>query len=137
MSYEFDASGKLLPPSAQDLANADADLDIIVFDEGTLKDGSPYWAYIAIKPSKYATFMTLTQRGEPIALEEYGRLIKHGFEAEVPRAVKEAMKQDYGFDDAYITKLGQRLVEAQTTFLKQRETVRISDIVAMLKNQQS
>ena len=55
--YQFDKSGKLIPPSPDELLAADANSSIIVLDRGKLKSGNPYWAYVAVKPSKYAEFM--------------------------------------------------------------------------------
>ncbi|NBX03990.1 MAG: hypothetical protein EBR02_08045 [Alphaproteobacteria bacterium] len=136
MTHEFDKSGKLIEPSAEQLSAADGELDIIVLDSGIMEDGAPYWAYIAIKPSHYKEFMRMTRQGQPIILEEYGEILKHGFDEHVPLEAVDAMREEYGFDENYVEKLGKKLVEVQTVFIKQRENQRLTDIVAMMKKKQ-
>jgi hypothetical protein len=136
MNYHFDKSGKIMPPSAEELAVADAEVDIIVLDTGTFEDGTPYWAYVGIKPSKYSTFMGMTSQQKLIAFEDYGTILKHGFEKEVPAHIKEEMKNNHNFDEHYIERLRKDIIDTQTVFLKQQEAKRINDIVSMLKNKQ-
>lgn len=133
MAYQFDNMGKLRQLTAQELAEADKDSSVIVEDKGTMANGEPYWVYIAVKPSKYAEFMQLTSQRKPLNMYEYGKLLAYGFESEVPAAVKAEMKVRYGCDDNFMTTLAKEVREAQTEFIKQQETQRISDIVAMLK----
>ncbi len=133
MTYEFDNFGKLVMPTAAQLEQADEDVSIIVLDQGLLEDDRPYWAYIAVKPSMYAEFIYNTSQQIEVDLEDYGEIIKMGYEEEVPAWAMEEMRSQYNFDDQYVEKLGQKILVVQTSFLQQRELKRIYAIVAMLK----
>ena len=111
-------------------------MDIIVLDRGEMENGSFYWAYIAIKPSRYKEFMRITGERRPIVLDEFGEILKHGFDEHVPQEAIDAMREEYGFDDQYVEKLGGRMVQVQSAFMKSRETQRLTDIVAMMKAKQ-
>jgi len=120
----------------EELAAADKDSAVIVCDYGTSADGRPYWVYLAVKPSMYKQFLKETAAHRPISFEEYGEILKYGYDQEVPLAVKEEMKLKYNFDDQYMAKLTQKVIQAQIVFFKNKETQRIGDIVAMLKKKQ-
>src|SRR5687768_4593585 len=75
MAYEFDASGRLKPPDKEALAKADTAVDIISLATGRTPDGTPYYAYVAVPPSKYRAFLDATRRGQAMVLSEYGRVI--------------------------------------------------------------
>ena len=134
MAYQFGKDGTLKDLTAEELAAADADSSVIELNHGTLNDGTPYWAYIAVKPSRYKDFKRLTADHQPIRLTEYGNILKFGFDDLVPTSVREEMKQKHGCEDAFLTTLAADVKAAQATFLKQQEDMRIADIVSMLKN---
>jgi len=131
----FDESGKLKPPTAEELAEADRDTAILCYTTGVLDDGRPYYAYIAVTPSRYSEFMQKTKARYVMVLGEYGTVIAAGFETEAPAEVKQEMRDKYGFDEEYQEKLIQRVRAEQDTFMKAKEDKRIMDIVAMLKTQ--
>lgn len=136
MPFQFDDAGKLKDLSPEQLAEADATSEIITFTNGTLEDDTPYWAYLAVPPSRYAEFLARTTAREALVLTEYGRVLECGLEESPPEEVKEAMRLQYGFDENYIGMLVERAKAEQKEFLGQKETRRIDDIVAMLKKQQ-
>ena len=134
MAFRFDPSGKIQSPSREALEAADnGGESIIVLDQGVLADGTPYWAYIAVNPSKYREFIQLSKAKKPKRLDAYGTILKYGFERDIPEAAKQVMKDEYGFDEHYETKLVGQIKAARLTFLKQQESQRIGDIVNMLK----
>jgi hypothetical protein len=139
MAYQFDKSGKLKAPTAAELAAADADPNsyIIVLDQGTMRNGNPYWVYLAVKPSKYKEFIQATKARKSITHKNFGTVLKYGFDKQVPLAAQEEMKQKHGFDENYLQKLAKDLKAAKTQFDKQQEDKKIGDIVAMLKMKQS
>lgn len=136
MAYQFEKDGKLKAPASEALAAADADSFLLVLDKGSIADGTPYWAYIAVKPSKYAEFIRLTQAHQPLRIGDYGTILKYGFEPDVPEAQREEMQREHGFDEQFVPKLLEDVKKAQGEFLKTQENQRLGDIVAMLKAQQ-
>jgi hypothetical protein len=136
MPHEFDNFGNLVPPSEEQLAAADEETEIIVLDQGVLEDETPYWAYLSIKPSRYAEFIQKTSQQIPIDLEEYGEILNQGYEEEVPYWAIEEMQSQYQFDDNYIDQLTNRLMALQKTFMQQNELKRIYAIVAHMKKTQ-
>lgn len=137
MESQFEASGKLKRLTDAELALEDADSSFIVYDDGILADGSHFWLYIAVKPSKYREFVDKTKRREMINYPDYGDIIKFGREEIVPAAIKDEMKQQYGFDDNYEAVVIDKFKKAQMEFLTKQETARINDIVSMLKKKGS
>lgn len=136
MAFHFASSGKLRAPSEAELAAAEAAGGaVVVLSSGTLADGSPYWAYLAVKPTRYKDYLDITSTRQPLVLEEYGRILACGLDSEVPPEVQADMKQRYGCHDQYVATLARQVQEAQTVFLQQKEEQRLGDIVAMLKNQ--
>jgi len=133
MAYKFAKDGTLKDMTAEELAAADADSSVIELNQGILNDGTPYWAYIAVKPSRYKEFKRLIAEQQPILLTEDGNILKFGFDEIVPTSVREEMKQEHGWDDKCLTTLTAEVKAAQGTFLKQQEDMRIADIVSMLK----
>ncbi len=118
MAYRFEKSGKLKESAAEELTAADANSSVIVLDDGVLDDGTPYWLYIAVKPSKYREFMRLIRERQPMLFKDYGVIVRYGFEKEAPPAVKEEMKRLHGCDDHFMTIVAKEVKEAQTVFLK-------------------
>jgi len=120
-------------PTAAELAAADSHSAIIVLDQGSMKTGRPYWAYLAVTPSKYKEFIEATKARKPIRHKDYGKVLKHGFAKQVPLDVQDEMKREHGFDEHYLETLAKELRVARTQFDKQQEDKKIGDIVAMLK----
>jgi len=133
-SFAFEASGRLKPPSAGELAEADEKDSILAYTRGTMEDGTPYYAYVAVKPSKYQEFHARTVERRTMVLGDYGKVIAAGFEPEAPPEVVADMRQRYGIDDQYEEKLVQRVLKQQSVFVEKQETSRLQDIVSMLKS---
>jgi hypothetical protein len=136
MAYQFEPSGKIKVPTAEELAASDADSSVIVLSCGAIEDGTPYWAYISVKPSKYQEFMRESDLHKPINFDDYGVILKCGLEEDVPDSIKEEMKREHGVDENYLARLRDDVLKAQATFLTAKESKRIGDIVAMLKKKQ-
>ena len=103
---------------------------LMVLSRGTLKDGTAYYAYVGVKPSRYADFVRTSKAGATLTLEDYGEVLYFAAgSSEPPRAVREEMQRRYGFDEQYGVKLQARLNAAAVA----EENQRINDVVAMLK----
>jgi len=136
-SFRFDDAGNVAPPDAEELAKADADSAILVYMTGTVEDGRPYYAYLAVKPSRYCEFMDLNEAKAQITPEEYGTILASGFESSAPPETIVMMRNTYGFDEQYLEKLRQGIVKDYVVFMKNKEDQWIGDIVAMLKKKQT
>ncbi|HEV3263389.1 MAG TPA: DUF2610 domain-containing protein [Gemmataceae bacterium] len=134
--YQFDKSGKVKAPTAAELQVADADSFILGFVHGTMEDGRPYWAYVAIKPSKYREFYDATSERRPMVIGDYGKVVRAGFDKEVPADAKKEMEEKYGFDENYEENLKKEAKQDQELFLEQQEAKHIAAIVDMLKKKQ-
>ncbi len=134
MQYEFNDDGGLKKLSQEELLAADEVSYVIVKNTGIQNDGKPYWAYVAVRPSKYHEFMEYTREQRTVKLADYGRVLRYGLGTEIPDTIKKEMKARYRCDDAYLEKLTNDVNTARLVFMKEREDERISSIVAMLKN---
>ena len=129
----FDSSGKVKLSSPEALAEADNDMAILGYVHGTMEDGRPYYAYVAIIPSRYREFYALTAIKKAMVIGQYGTVIAAGFESQPPAEVVKEMREVYGFDDQYEAKLKQEEIKQQEAFYVNQDKVRIDDIVAMMK----
>lgn len=136
LTYAFDNNGKLTTPNDQELRAADHNTTILTYTTGTLEDGRPYYAYIAVDPSRYREFHAMTSYNKPIILGDYGEIIAAGFKVEAPEDVKREMCDVYGYDEAFADKLKAEVERQRKEFSAKREEKNILDIVAMLKAQQ-
>ena len=134
MQYRFDAFGTLQTKTLQEIEEMETDADfVIVLAQGISSDDKPYWAYIAIRPSRYADYMRAAKAHALIVFADYGTILQYGFDKEVPGYVKDKMKRRYGFDENYRENLIRDINQARETFLKKRNSG-INDIVDMMKN---
>lgn len=131
--FQFDTSGNIKVPSEQDLQKADKGAVIIAYTHGTTESGRPYYAYIAVKPSKYREFCERSERRNSIRLSDYGKIIVHGFESKPPANVVKHMRDKHGFDDEYEAKLKEAIHSQRKQFSIDQEEKRLIDIVAMMK----
>lgn len=136
MSYEQEETSILKAMTVEDLVEADEDSAVIVYNEGQLADRTPYWVYMEVKPSRYREFMQMTKDRKPLRLGQYGTILKHGFEQQVPDHVKEEMRQLHGCDDNYMACLVRDVKRAQIASLKEGREKKVSDILLRLKDQQ-
>lgn len=132
-AYQFESSGKLKPQSPEALKKADEGASIIAYTDGVTASGRPYYAYIAVKPSKYREFYERTKARESMRLGDYGKIIVYGYETKPPPAVVEHMREKFGFDDEYEAKLQAEVARQRTQFSIDQEEKRLLDIVAMMK----
>lgn len=132
----FDSSGKVKASTEEELAIADETSVILGYINGTLADGRPYYAYVAITPSKYREFYELTAARTPLTIEDYGFIIMFGYDYAPPPEVVEKMRNDYGFDENYGQKLKQDAEAQQKVFLDKQEASRLKDIVGKMLGDQ-
>lgn len=97
------------------------------------EDGTPYWAYVSVKPSRYEALVRAIRSGKSKDISDYGIIIKYGFDKQVPDAVKEEMLRNHHFDDEYMQQIEQEILAERKVFLDKKEDERIGNIVAMLK----
>ncbi len=133
--FNFDSSGTFKDSTTEELAKADLSSAIIALSTGVQGDGTPYYVYLAIPPSKYAEFYRLSKEGQSINLENYGVIIAGGPQEQPPEIVTEYMKEEYGFDENFEQALDEEFRKESGALGQQREDARIMDIVAMLKSQ--
>lgn len=134
VTYTFESSGNIQVPSQQELKEIDDEVAIITYTNGTTEDGRPYYAYLAVKPSKYTEFHERTSASETIVLNDYGNIIACGFETGPPPEVIRQMREEYGYDEHYAQKLKSEASRQRKIFSARQEEKRVQDIVAMLKN---
>jgi hypothetical protein len=135
--FTFDSNCDLKKPSSDELAKADEESSILVYLSGVAEDGQPYYAYVAVKPSRYGEFQARSLAKQTIILDEYGLVITCGFASSPPAEVVAMMRDAFGFDDDYLEKLRRELTSEYRIFLKQIENKRIDDAVAILKKKAS
>ena len=135
-AFDFEPSGKMKLPSLQELLNADQDTAILAYSYGML-DGAPYWAYVAVKPSKYHEFYRRANAKESFLLSDYGTVLASGMSGSPPPEVVREMHEKYGADPTYENKLIADANKQQDGFVATREQKRIRDIVTMLKKKQA
>tara|TARA_R110002124_G_scaffold287216_1_gene471451 strand:+ start:146106 stop:146438 length:333 start_codon:yes stop_codon:yes gene_type:complete len=95
----------------------DESLDIMTLVSGQV-DGEDFWAYLAVRPSKYTAFLEVQKAGEPYTLTEYGNVVKYGLgTTEPPQTAVQEMIDSYGIDPQFQEKLKTDL-EHQISALK-------------------
>jgi len=95
-------------PPKELLEEADADNAIIVLTTGEMENGSSFYAYLAIKPSKYLDFLEAEKKGD-YKLSDYGKVIEMG-EGENPSTqVMKKMEKEFGirhdFEEEFVKAL--------------------------------
>lgn len=106
--FSFDPQGKFETASAEELKALDRHTAIIAFTSGALPDSAPFYAYIAVRPSKYRDFYERTAAGIPLVLRDYGTVIRAGLAPQPPEAVVAYMRQEFGYRDSYEAELRQQ-----------------------------
>lgn len=141
MGYVFNKSGvlKYVSGDAWDKAGDDGSY-IVIFDRGQTSDGRTYWLYIGVNPAKYKEFLRQSVRRMPMKYQNYGTILRYGFDKEVPPAVREEMKAKYGSNSDYQKWIEDSVEKEKQQFRKEKEAQedkRIGNIVAMLKQKQA
>lgn len=132
----FTKDGTFAVPSAEAFAQADEDTAILAYTHGTMDDGRPYYAYVAVKPSLYQEFYRKSAAREPIVIGQYGTVVEGGFEASPPPDVQQRMRE-LGFDEKLEEKLTQAAKKQLKAIHERQEVERIQGIVEMLRAKQS
>jgi hypothetical protein len=132
-SFNFDKSGKIKPATAEEWKKADEQDAILSLSRGTAADGRPYYAFIAVTPSKYAEYYRLSMEHKPFLMSDYGTVIISEYLAEPPEDVLDWMAEDYDYDPDFENKVAEQFQQEGAEFLSKGEENRINDIVLMLK----
>jgi hypothetical protein len=130
--FVFDNQGRVREPSMDEYALADEDTKILSYTHGTTQDGRPFYAYVAVYPSKYKEFHRMTATKEPFAIEDYGTIVEGAFEVAPTQEVVQHMHA-MGFDEQFEEKQKQEAKQELAAFMEHHELDRIQDIVSMLK----
>src|SRR5690349_23681879 len=86
---------ELLPdPSMRAYANEH--MRMLVLSTGRLKNGSDYYAYLALSPANYLEMLKAERAGEVFTLTDFGEVLQWGEGKEPPEEVKAAMAATYG-----------------------------------------
>jgi len=133
----FKEDGSVEAPSQEELENLDIDTYVIAYTNGTLTDGRPYYAYIAVMPSKYQEFYDLTSNGKPMVLSNYGEVIVADFEEKPPQEIIDFMVENYGFENDLGANLQKELSQQRGASIQKVELDRIQDIVSKMKQKDS
>ena len=130
--FEFDQQGNIREYSAAEYQLADEEIAILAYTHGTMHDGRPYYAYVAVKPSLYKAFYAKTAARESMLIGDYGTVVAGGFEESAPPHVVEQMRA-LGFNDDYEANLMAEAQKQLKAHLDRQEVERIAGIVDMLK----
>lgn len=100
-------------PSADDLAKADQEVSIMVLVRGTLATSDPFWAYLAIPPSKYLPFKQAEAAGG-YSMSDFGEVVEMDIgSTEPPAEVKQKMERDYNVNHNFESDVRKKAEELQ------------------------
>ncbi len=133
MQYSFEESGALKNPSYDEMKELDKDTAIIAFTNGHLDDAMPYYAYIAVKPSRYQEFYQMTKNRQTMIMGEYGTILMCGTTLTPPDDVVKQMEEEYGFDGQLETKLREEVEKQRGEFTTRQDNIRVGGIISQLK----
>ena len=108
------SSDKNIPlPSASDLQKADQEVSIMVLVRGTLATNDPFWAYLAIPPSKYLSFKQAEAAGG-YAMSDYGQVVEMGTGATEPSdEIKKKTETEYNVNHNFEADVRKKAEELQ------------------------
>lgn len=95
---------EMLPPK-EELEAADDAVAIIHLCSGQTADGKDFYAYVAMKPSRYMDYIEATQRGDGVLLRDYGDILESGFGLVPPEKVQQEMQRKFGVDPTFFAEL--------------------------------
>lgn len=88
--------------------------DLVEIFHGIDEDGSVFYAYMAIYPSKYMEYKNKIHNQEDLNLEDYGRILYSG-KGDIPSAeIQQQMEEEHGIDHAHMTKFNQAILEVMS-----------------------
>lgn len=93
--FKFEPPPELIPMTEQEIQTVSEGGKVILYDHGQTTDGRPYWLYIDVLPDKYAEYIRRSQARETIHYQDYGTIIKYGFEENIPDSVRREMDAEY------------------------------------------
>lgn len=109
----MNASNNIPVPTASELQKADQEVSIMVLVRGTLATNDPFWAYLAIPPSKYLSFKQAEAAGG-YAMSDYGQVIEMGTGAtEPPADIKRKMEKDFNVNHNFEADVRKKAEELQ------------------------
>jgi len=91
-------------PPKEELEEADKSSAILMLIKGKRKGGGPFYAYLAVPPSKILAFKAAEAKGNYM-LDDYGEILAYGDEAEPPADVVKEMQEKYGADEDFEQKV--------------------------------
>jgi hypothetical protein len=133
MQFRFAKDSRIQPPTPEQWEEADRESSILALSRGTHYDGTHYYAFINVYPSRYEEFYRLSRARQPIDLTQYGDIITGGAEAEPPQHVLKIMIDEYGFDPEFEQKLEAEFQKQRNAHSSRAEESRLMDIVAMMQ----
>jgi hypothetical protein len=80
--------------STEEWQEIDIEAGILQYLAGNL-NGQDYWAYVVMRPSRYAEYCTLIQGEHDIELGDFGEIIEDGYDKEPPEDVRKRIEHDY------------------------------------------
>lgn len=95
-------SGKFLDEKAR----------IIVLVRGELEEGGPYYAYLALMPSKADAYEKAMASGKVVSLSEFGKVIEWGKGENPPEDVVQRM-EELGFNHRFEEELQAIVAESK------------------------
>lgn len=90
------------------LKEADEQIGILSLYTGSKMDGTPYYAYALIRPSKYQEYVKKCETGN-FRLTDYGDIIVSGNRGEPHEAVRKKIEQEYNANPNFTDALRQSL----------------------------
>ncbi len=94
----------ITPPPLSPQSMDDLLCTIMLLCRGTRPNGTPFWAYMCVKPSMAQAFKEVRDRGG-FNLEDYGTILESGAGTEIPPEVQKRMERDYGINHSYEAEL--------------------------------
>jgi hypothetical protein len=95
---------QITPPPLSSQSMADLLTTIILLCRAHHTDGSPFWAYMCIKPSMARAFKEARDSGA-FNLEDFGTIIEWGEGSDPSPVIKQRMEKDYGVKHDYENEL--------------------------------
>lgn len=79
---------------------SDASSTLMILCNGVRADGSPFWAYMCIKPNNAKAFREARSHGT-MNLEDYGTVLEWGDGIAPSKEVQERMERDFGMNHRF------------------------------------
>lgn len=70
-------------------------VNIIVLSRGRTISGKPFYAFVKIKPSRYGAFQAAEASGEAYRVQDFGEIIRFGYEETPSEAVLSDVRMAY------------------------------------------